>query len=138
VRTLHRPTRLLALLLALLLPLAAACGDDSSDDADDGGTGTEQETSAPDDGAEEDGDTSSETTVADAGDDDADDPLAAAIEARSEELGIEDVVEDGTSVTLVMADDTDEAGVQAACAFGAEVNPGATISVDVGGEVTAC
>ncbi len=134
MRTAHRPTRLLALLLALLLPLAAACGgDDSSDDSSDGGSDTEQEASASsgDDGGD---DASSETTEAGP----EDDALAAAIEAQSEALGIEDVVEDGDSVTLVMEDGTDADGAQAACAFAAQLTPDATISVDIDGQVTPC
>jgi hypothetical protein len=135
VRTLPRPTRLLALLLALLLPLAAACGgdDDSSDDSSGGSPDTEQEGSAP---ADDEADASSETTEAAA--EPGDDALSAAIEAQSEALGIEDVVQDGDDITLVMADGTDDDAVQAACAFGAQLNPDANLSVDVGGEVTSC
>lgn len=137
MRTPHRPTRLLALLLALLLPLAAACGgDDSSDDSSDGGSDTEQEApSSPDD----DGDTSSETSEADdSSGGPEEDALTAAIEAQADALGIEDVIEEDDAVTLVMADGTDADGAQAACAFGAQVNPDATVSVDVDGEVTPC
>lgn len=125
--------RRLSPLLVLLLVVGLALGSCSSDDSDD--EGQAPTTAAP--GSDDDEETTApaeEATPTTAGGD----PVAAAIEAQQEALGIAAVRQEGDTQILVMESGSTEDDLAPACEFAATLVPDSAVSTDLDGTVTPC